>query len=56
MGQQVVLLENGVEIDCIDSVVTIAEDEREWRIHNGYHEYALEKKDNRELIVRNMES
>ena len=55
MGQQAVLLEDGIEIDWIDPVVLIAEDEHEWCIHNGRHEYVLEKKDNRELIVRNME-
>ena len=55
MGQQAVLLEDGVEVDWIDPVIAITEDGREGCIHNGYHEYVLEKKDNRELIVRNME-
>lgn len=56
MGQQAVLLEDGIEIDWIDPVVAIYEDQHEWCVHNGYHEYVLKKKDNRELIIRNMES
>ena len=56
MNQEAVLLENGVEIDWIDPVLAIHENEQEWCVHNGYNEYALEKKDNRELIIRNLES
>ena len=52
MGQQAVLLENGVEIDWIDRGISVKENDYDWIIDNGRYKYHINKQDNRELIIR----
>ena len=52
MGQQAVLLKDGVEIDWIDPVISVKENDYEWIIDNGHYKYHINKQDNRELVIR----
>lgn len=52
MGQQAVLLKDGVEIDWIDPVISVEENEYDWIIDNGHYKYHINKQDNRELVIR----
>ena len=52
MGQEAVVFENGKEIDWVDPVFSVVENNHEWIIDNGHYRYHINKRDNRELILR----
>ena len=54
MTQEAVVLENGRESDWVDPVISVEEDQFEWRVFNGHYTYHIAKAPYKELLIRNM--
>ena len=52
MNLECVTIDDGVEIDWIDPVISLDEHSDMWLIDNGYCTYRVDKRPNREIIVR----
>lgn len=52
MTLEFVTIDNGEEVDWIDPVVFYKDCGAYWRVDNGYHTYHVDKRPNREIVVR----
>jgi len=52
LSSEFVVFDNGVETDWYDPVTTAQEDDTGWTVNNTYHEYRIEKKPGRTVLIR----